>query len=184
MPRKSTAKKARRKLAGNALVAAKLHVSDEAYKVGPGRPPREFQFKPGQSGNPKGARRKATSIAPDLKAHLKRALSGKVAIMEGERERFVSKAAAGIERLVNAFAEGDRHARRDVIDLARRLGVDLTAGHGQAIDKALEPIAAEDEALVADFLRRNQPDRDGDDLDHSSPPSDQTEAPDHNEDGE
>ena len=124
MPRKSTVKKARRKLAGNALVAAKLPVSEEVYRVGPGRPPREFQFKPGQSGNPKGARRKANLIAPDLKTHLERALSGKVAVMEGERERLVSKAAAGIERLVNAFAEGDRHARRDVIDLARRLGVD------------------------------------------------------------
>ena len=142
MPRKSTAKKARRKrkLAGNALAVAKPPVSDEEYKVGPGRPPKEFQFKPGQSGNPKGARRKANLITPDLKAHLERALSGKVAVMEGERERFVSKAAAGIERLVNAFAEGDRHARRDVIDLAHRLGVDLTAGHSQAIEKALEPI--------------------------------------------
>ena len=103
MPRKSTAKKARRKLAGNALVVAKPHVSDEEYRVGPGRPPKEFQFKQGQSGNPKGARRKATSIAPDLKAHLERALSGKVAVMEGERERFVSKAAAGIERLVECI---------------------------------------------------------------------------------
>lgn len=28
----------------------KLHV----YKVGPGHPPKEFQFKPGQSGNPSG----------------------------------------------------------------------------------------------------------------------------------
>ena len=28
----------------------KLHI----YKVGPGHPPKEFQFKPGQSGNPNG----------------------------------------------------------------------------------------------------------------------------------
>lgn len=28
----------------------KLHI----YKVGPGHPPKEFQFKPGQSGNPCG----------------------------------------------------------------------------------------------------------------------------------
>ena len=32
---------------------------DAEYKVGPGCPPREYQFKKGQSGNPKGARRKA-----------------------------------------------------------------------------------------------------------------------------
>jgi hypothetical protein len=29
--------------------------SENEYRVGPGRPPKEFQFKPGQSGNPKGA---------------------------------------------------------------------------------------------------------------------------------
>ena len=28
--------------------------SEKEYRVGPGRPPKEFQFKPGQSGNPKG----------------------------------------------------------------------------------------------------------------------------------
>jgi hypothetical protein len=38
-----------------------------SYRVGPGRPPKEFQFKPGRSGNPKGAKRKSPSIAPDLK---------------------------------------------------------------------------------------------------------------------
>jgi hypothetical protein len=43
---------------------------DQEYRVGPGRPPREYQFKPGQSGNPKGARRKPKSIAPDLKASI------------------------------------------------------------------------------------------------------------------
>src|SRR5262245_2460478 len=41
--------------------------SGEEYKVGPGRPPREYQFKPGQSGNPKGAKRKPRSLLPDLK---------------------------------------------------------------------------------------------------------------------
>ena len=29
---------------------------DDGYKVGPGCPPKEYQFKPGQSGNPKAPR--------------------------------------------------------------------------------------------------------------------------------
>src|SRR5512132_4516425 len=41
---------------------------EQEYKVGPGRPPREHQWKPGQSGNPKGAKRKQPPIHPDLKA--------------------------------------------------------------------------------------------------------------------
>src|SRR5262249_47700851 len=48
--------------------------SAENYKVGPGRPPREHRFKPGKSGNPKGAKPKPPSIAPDLKLALERAL--------------------------------------------------------------------------------------------------------------
>ena len=156
MPRKSTAKKARRKLAGNALVAAKLPVSEEVYRVGPGRPPKEFQFKPGQSGNPKGARRKANSLVPDLKSLLERALNGKALLKQGEMERIVSKAAVGIEILVDQFAQGDRHARRDLMDLAQKWGVDLTAGYSQAIEKALQTsVSADDEAVLTDFLQRH-----------------------------
>ena len=42
-------------------------LSEEEYKVGPGRPPKEYRWKPGQSGNPKGAKRKQPSLIPDLK---------------------------------------------------------------------------------------------------------------------
>jgi Family of unknown function (DUF5681) len=113
--------------------------SAEEYKVGPGRPPKEFQFKPGQSGNPKGAKRKPPSVAPDLKLLLERALSTKVKLKQGEKEQIVTKAAAGIEQLVNQFAKGDRHARRDLIALADKLGVDLLAGQRKAIQDALAP---------------------------------------------
>src|SRR6478736_7124537 len=91
--------------------------SAEDYKVSPGRPPREYQFKPGQSGNPKGARRKPRSIAPDLKALFERALSAKVTLRQGDQEKIITKAAAGIEQLVNQFAKGDRHARSDLLTL-------------------------------------------------------------------
>ena len=74
--------------------------SEEEYKVGPGRPPKEHQFKPGQSGNPKGAKRKAPSIAPDLKQLLERALNKKVTLKQGENERIVTMFNAGVEQLV------------------------------------------------------------------------------------
>jgi Family of unknown function (DUF5681) len=169
-----------------ARVVLQPYASDEGYKVGPGRPPREFQFKPGQSGNPKGGKRKPQSIAPDLKALLENALSGKVTLRQGDKERIVTKAAAGIEQMVNQFAQGDRYARRDLIDLALTLGVDLTADRGQANEKALEPtITADDEALVADFLKRKrgQHHHDGDELDRPDLQSDPTESPSRNEDG-
>ena len=38
--------------------AAATETSEQEYNVGPGRPPKEHRFKPGQSGDPKGAKRK------------------------------------------------------------------------------------------------------------------------------
>jgi hypothetical protein len=121
------------------LTPRSAHDASAEYKVGPGRPPRDFQYKPGQSGNPKGARRKPPSIAPDLKLLLERALSTTVKLKQGEKEQIVTKAAAGIEQLVNQFARGDWHARRDLIALADKLGVDLLAGQRSAIQEALAP---------------------------------------------
>ena len=56
------------------MASAPTKTSEPEYKVGPGRPPKEHQFKPGQSGNPKGAKRKPKPMVPDLKAALERAL--------------------------------------------------------------------------------------------------------------
>jgi Family of unknown function (DUF5681) len=51
-------------------ISSPAAASDSEYKVGPGHPPKEHQFKPGQSGNPKGAKRKTPSIAHDLRTAL------------------------------------------------------------------------------------------------------------------
>src|SRR5262249_50014732 len=125
--------------------------SAEEYKVGPGRPPREYQFKPGQSGNPKGAKRKPPSITLDLKLALERALNKTVKLKQAEQERVVSMAVAGIEQLVAQFAKGDRHARRDLIALAEKLGVDLLAGQHQAVQEAL---ASNHEAILQTYVER------------------------------
>src|SRR5262249_48771382 len=130
---------------------ARTGTPDQEYKVGPGRPPKEYQFKPGQSGNPKGARRKPKSVKPDLKAALERALNKTVKLKQGERERTVSMAVAGIEQLVAQFAKGDRHARRDLIALADKLGVDLLAGQHQAVQEAL---ASNHEAILQNYIQR------------------------------
>ena len=144
----------RRQQRSSTRIPADTPTPEDDYRVGPGRPPKEHRFKPGQSGNPEGAKRK-TSLAPDLKAMLQRALNEKVRLQQGERERIITKAAAGIAKLVDQFATGDRYARRDVIALAGKLGVDLAAGHGDAIEKALATtLSADDQALVDDYIRR------------------------------
>jgi hypothetical protein len=104
---------------------------DGKHRVGPGHPPREFQFKPGASGNPKGAKPKPKSkLLRDLRVLLARALSKKVELRRGERAQITSKLEAGFNKLASQFAEGDHRARRDVFDFAATLGIDLTASQG------------------------------------------------------
>ena len=132
-------------------IAARPETADQEYKIGPGRPPREYRLKPGRSGNPKGAKRKSTSMAPDLKAALELALSKTVKLKQGERERMVTMAVAGIEQLVAQYAKGDRHARRDLIAYADKLGVDLMAAQRQALQEAL---ATNHETILSTYVQR------------------------------
>ena len=121
--------------------------------VGYRRPPKKYQFRKGQSGNPSG-KRKRGSRAPDLKAQLERALNTAVTIQSGKKQKTYTKGAAGIEQLVDQFAKGDRNARRDLILLCEKLEVDLT--NREALQSALEDaLSAEDEALRADFVGRH-----------------------------
>ena len=115
------------------------------YKVGPGRPPKEYRFKPGQSGNPKGAKRKPPSLIPDLKEIFERAFNQKVTVTQGERQRVITMWAAGMRQLSVQFAKGDRHARRDAFWIAERLGSEfLTA------TKALNETLARDRQAILD----------------------------------
>jgi hypothetical protein len=156
-PRKARSKRSPTKQSGT---------PEAEYRVGPGRPPREFQFKPGQSGNPKGAKRKPPSIVIDVKAMLEKALNASLRVRKGEKEIEASKLAIGLEQLANQFAKGDRYARRDVFELADRFGIDLLAGQGlgpDAADRLL--VSANDKALLADYLSRHRSrnDQSGDD---------------------
>jgi hypothetical protein len=62
---------------------------ENAYKVGPGRPPKEHTWKKGcPSPNPKGRPRKAASMKPDLKKALENALNETVDVKRAiERSR-------------------------------------------------------------------------------------------------
>ena len=86
---------------------------------------RNIGSSPGQSGNPKGAKRKPPSLVPDLKKLFQRALNQKIAVAEGERQQIITMWAAGMQQLARQFAKGDRHARRDVFWIAERLGSDF-----------------------------------------------------------
>ena len=122
----------------------------EAYEVGYKRPPKHGRFRRGISGNPSGKNREVPSIA-DLRALLEQALNAKV--RSGAGAELVTAAAAGIEQLVAHYAAGDRHARRDVLALAKEAGIDLMGGQPKKV--VVAALAAEDEQIILDFLHRH-----------------------------
>jgi Family of unknown function (DUF5681) len=166
---------------------AKSASSDgDTYKVGPGFPPNEYKWKKGcPSPYPKGRPRKAPSMKPDLKKALESALDEKVVITKDKKEIVLTKAALGIQQLVNQFAKGDRYARRDLFQYASLLGVEL-----HAKDIIEEALGVDDQAIVDAAFRRiaqqAAPEASADDhvkappdlLDDDLTPSDSTERPD------
>jgi len=117
---------------GDDVTASDPAASTQEYKVGPRRPPKEYQFKPGQSGNPKGRKRKAPSLLPDLKQLFDQAMSEEVTITQGDKKMILTKAEAGFKQLANQHAKGDRHARREAVAYAEKFDSDLMPGPHKA----------------------------------------------------
>jgi hypothetical protein len=76
--------------------------------VGYGRPPEHSQFKPGQSGNPKGRPKGSVNMSTTLG----RILREKVATVENGRRKTISKIEAAFKQLTNKAASGDLSALR------------------------------------------------------------------------
>ena len=66
-------------------------------------------------------------------------LNEKVAVTVANKKVLLTKATLGIKQLINQFANGDRHARRDLMDYCARLNIDLLAAHKATIAEAVEP---------------------------------------------
>ena len=88
---------------------------DNGYSVGYGKPPREFQFKKGQSGNPNGRPKGSLNLATILA----RTLREKVTVNEGGRRRAITKLEAAAKQIVNKAAAGDAGAIRFLFGLAQ-----------------------------------------------------------------
>jgi len=90
-------------------------------------------------------------MKPDLKRVFEAALNEKVVITKDKREIVLTKAALGIQQLVNQFAKGDRYARCDLFQYAAQLGVDL-----HAKDLIAEALGINEEAIVESYVQRRQ----------------------------
>lgn len=127
-------------------------MSDNASGGGYGKPPIQGQFKPGQSGNPKGRPRNARSLKNVLKAELDQ----QVAITENNRTTKVSKFQVVIKRLVERAAKGEPRAISKLIDLV----IDMFGIDGESAKPA--NISLDDQEVVDAFLKRARDEQDDD----------------------
>lgn len=110
-------------------------------EVGYCRPPKQHQFKPGQSGNPKGRPKGAKNEATILREILEH----KISLQEGGRLRKISVRQAILLKMADGALKGDTKKAAFVLDRYRRT-------EGDEIDAT--EIDPRDEQLFDSFYRR------------------------------
>jgi len=106
--------------------------------VGYRKPPKDHQFQPGQSGNPRGRPKGARNFKSDLREEL----GETIAFRDGDRDITISKQRALIKRLVAEAIRGDNRAINSVLSLCARAFGDEDHDEGSS---------AEDQDIVDAF---------------------------------
>ena len=114
------------------------------YPVGYGRPPKHTQFKPGQSGNPKGRPKGIRNLNTDLEEEL----SLKILVTEGGQQQQTTKQRAMLKSLFAKALNGDVRASGVLINLI--LGPEQTRIAAQST----EAMAEEDLAILEAFKQK------------------------------
>lgn len=119
-------------------------IGDAAYIVTRGKPPREHQFKPGQSGNPRGRPKGALSF----KTLLQRELDRQITATNNGRQVKITKREAMAMRLVAEALKGNLKAMDAVLH---------HSGEAAASTQALPPMdtdPAREAAILKTYLAR------------------------------
>ena len=117
------------------------------YEVGYKKPPRHSQFKPGQSGNPKGRPKRTKNLKTDLREDI----SETVSVIENGSSRVVSKQRAIVKRTVAKALGGDARATEQIIKL---IIMHFSSEEGE---QDLVELLAEDTAILDRFFNEKRP---------------------------
>jgi hypothetical protein len=120
---------------------------ERPYRVGRGHPPKETQWKPGQSGNPTGRRK----IRPSFSEVTESVLNEPVELRMGDRVLRMSNRQALVRSAIRQALAGKTGLLK-VLPAIMRYESECLQGRG---DTNLD-LAAEDEAILADFLARHK----------------------------
>jgi hypothetical protein len=118
-----------------------------SYRVGYGRPPTETRFKPGVSGNPKGRRKKV----PNFSEVTEQVLNETIEVRMGDRLLCMSNRQALVRSAIRQALAG-KPRLLTVLPIIMRYERESLQGQADA-DLTL---AAEDEAILADFFVRQR----------------------------
>lgn len=136
------------------------------YVVGYGRPPKSTQFQPGQSGNPKGRKRKPKSV----QVQMQKVVSRKVKITEGGVTKLLTVQDVIFRTIANKAAKGDLNAAKFVFSLLHAPEYAET----DVIDQA--GLSPEDQAMLGEMMTRFA-DPDAPDLPHAQDGVEDVSAP-------
>jgi len=120
--------------------------SDPQYQVGYGRPPLHTQFKPGQSGNPRGRPKGARSLA----ATVRKVLGRKIPVIERGQRKLVSADEAMLHRYLEMALEGDVKAGAFLLGFLERFQP------GEADDAEPEALSEGEKEIVARLVERRK----------------------------
>lgn len=118
-------------------------MANESGAGGYGKPPKTHQFKPGQSGNPRGRPRKKDGLG----SAVQRAMSERVPVTENGVRSRRKKVDVTITQLVNQGVKGDRHAAKMLFDMMRSVEAEQQ-GHAAA------PLTAAEQEIFVNLVAR------------------------------
>lgn len=116
-------------------------MSDKSYPIGYKKPPKTTQFKPGQSGNPKGRPKGTKNLGTDLQEEL----AEKILVTEGDKQHTLSKQRAMIKTMFAKALKGDMRAADALIKLI--IGLE----QANAMNGEVESLSPEDQAILDEF---------------------------------
>ena len=119
----------------------------DGYAVGYRKPPRHTQFKPGQSGNPRG-RPKAPKSFDEL---IEKELAQLVTVREGDRAQRLPKRTVIVKQVVKKAMEGEDRALRSLLTLigAAKTEKQQAAAKGEADPDA--PLTNTEKGILAEY---------------------------------
>ncbi|MEM1288592.1 MAG: DUF5681 domain-containing protein [Pseudomonadota bacterium] len=121
-------------------------MAEEEYDVGYKKPPKHTQFKPGQSGNPKGRQKGARGLKTDLREEL----NERITITENGKAVKLTKQQVMMKQLSQQAMKGNIRAIALLTDLAAKvLGTDDEVPASEA------SLSVTDEDILREFLKKN-----------------------------